>query len=484
MAVLLTRNAQIALASFLHSILITLLGLHLYVTILPARSSPIPLPADPESAWWGFWPVTSIPAPLLLLATLLLLTLTLVCQVRLRRDEVASRVNALPWMVILTFTSLLLLLGFFLFPIVHTRWGDAYILANGVSWPDPELRLTRSWQAPLDLFLHSQVWHWLGARFGWSDAAPVYRLLSPLAGALYLAGALWVSRDRLFAAFPWLAFGLLVTTAVIQLFFGYIENYSFVAATILLYLVAGLKRIRSGEPLWPVSTLLALGIAFHPSALVYLPSLLYLTLQRLRTGAQRIPTLLSTGVPLILGALLVLGIMESGGHGLGALFGEDRPGGGDGRWFVPLFQTATRWEHYTLFSPLHLRELINQQILTAPMVLPSLLILLLFRATATDRSAKSFGDEPVAFVQGNFLMIAAVSHLALIVFWNPDYGGQRDWDLFSLASIPLTLLLIWALPRFIAPARLAATVTPLILFQALHTAAWIYQNRLPWEWPS
>ena len=24
--------------------------------------------------------------------------------------------------------------------------------------------------------------------------------------------------------------------------------------------------------------------------------------------------------------------------------------------------------------------------------------------------------------------------------WNPDYGGQRDWDLFSLA-IPATLLL-------------------------------------------
>jgi hypothetical protein len=45
-------------------------------------------------------------------------------------------------------------------------------------------------------------------------------------------------------------------------------------------------------------------------------------------------------------------------------------------------------------------------------------------------------------------------------------------------------LLIWSLPRFLPDVRLRrAAVLPLILVQALHTAAWIYQNRLPWQWP-
>ncbi|MEZ4835810.1 MAG: hypothetical protein R2873_28075 [Caldilineaceae bacterium] len=64
--------------------------------------------------------------------------------------------------------------------------------------------------------------------------------------------------------------------------------------------------------------------------------------------------------------------------------------------------------------------------------------------------------------------------------WNPDYGGQRDWDLFSLAAIPLTLLLIrlsarlWPDPRF----RRAALM-PLIVLQILHTAAWIVAEPHP-----
>lgn len=83
-----------------------------------------------------------------------------------------------------------------------------------------------------------------------------------------------------------------------------------------------------------------------------------------------------------------------------------------------------------------------------------------------------------------FLLIAAVCYWLFVWLWNPDYGGQRDWDLFSLSTIPSTLLLIWWLPRiFTFPALLRAAGLPLILFQALHTAAFVYQNTLSWQWP-
>jgi hypothetical protein len=83
-----------------------------------------------------------------------------------------------------------------------------------------------------------------------------------------------------------------------------------------------------------------------------------------------------------------------------------------------------------------------------------------------------------------FLGLAAGFHLLLTWVWNPDYGGQRDWDLFSLAAIPVTLLLIHLSPRLWPDARVRrAALIPLIVLQTLHTVAWIAQNRLPWQWP-
>ena len=72
------------------------------------------------------------------------------------------------------------------FPIAHTRWGDALLISKALAWPDPAQRLTYSWQAPLDVFLHSQFWLHGHELFAWKNATSVYRLLSPIAGIFYL----------------------------------------------------------------------------------------------------------------------------------------------------------------------------------------------------------------------------------------------------------------------------------------------------------
>ncbi len=181
---------------------------------------------------------------------------------------------------------------------------------------------------------------------------------------------------------------------------------------------------------------------------------------------------------LVAGATVLM--MEVGGHGVAMLFYGDRPGGDDGRWLVPLWETTTRREHYTMFSWLHLRDLLNQQALVAPVVLPALLLGwlgTLQRSTGLDQRQRTQSI-------GRFLCWAAGAHLLLVCLWNPDFGGQRDWDLFSLAAIPTTLLLIWQVPRwFPEPGWQRLAIWPLIAVQALHTGAWIYQNQLPWQWP-
>ena len=172
----------------LHLIAVILLALGGYVRTLPPTPTAIPEAGTPEANWWGLWPVTYLPAWAVWCGgavVVLYIALFWWGQSRLAPrvlSQTQQRKLDVPWLA-LVLVSVVLFGLFFLFPIVHTRWGDAFMLAKGIAYSDPTLRLTHSWQAPLDVFLHSQVWLAFHERFGWGDAVPVYRLLSPLAGA-------------------------------------------------------------------------------------------------------------------------------------------------------------------------------------------------------------------------------------------------------------------------------------------------------------
>ena len=212
-----TIRHQRFLVGALHGLTLLLLGLHLYVYTLPPTPTPLPEATDAEAAWWGLWPITYIPLWLGVLASLLIIGWIVWWwgeELRIRNYELGIRnhesrsgfqgtqhatrntqhATRKGQFIIFILLPCSLFLSFYLFPIVHTRWGDGYLLSKAIAWPDPALRLTHSWQAPLDLFLHSQLWLQLHPRFGWEDAVPVYRLLSPLAGFLYLIAALGLTR--------------------------------------------------------------------------------------------------------------------------------------------------------------------------------------------------------------------------------------------------------------------------------------------------
>ena len=148
-------------------------------------------------------------------------------------------------------------------------------------------------------------------------------------------------------------------------------------------------------------------------------------------------SVLSVVVPYGLVFAGVVVLMSSGEHGLDALMGVDFPGGGDRSWFVPLFEITTKWQHYTMFSIGHLIDIVNQQLLVAPMVWPSLILIWLLARQRMPRKDAT----------GRFLLLMAGCYLLVTLVWNADYGGQRDWDLFSPAALPAALLLAWALPR-------------------------------------
>jgi hypothetical protein len=255
-----------------------------------------------------------------------------------------------------------------------------------------------------------------------------------------------------------------------QLFFGYIENYSIMAVGVLLYAWLALRTLRGELALvWP-ATVLALTHAFHPATLILAPSLLYLGWRGWRDAGRGLSVLASLAVPYFIVLAGVLAFMTAGNHGVDALLGADSPGGGDRQWFVPLFEITTRWQHYTMFSLGHLVDIINQQLMSAPVVWPGLLLTATLAWRALPRRDPAF----------RLLALMAFTYLLLTLTWNPDYGGQRDWDLFAPAAIPAALLLAYTLSR-VLPERAAVRRAgwALITAQAFHTLAWVYQNTLP-----
>jgi len=450
-------------------------------------------PLFSEEIAWGLWPATYLPSPLRILLALAALGLAWggdrLWQALPGANAALARVRFTSPSVRLAI-SLLAGACFYIFRIRHLGWGDAKLLVKGLADP---YRLTYVWQAPLDVFLHAKGWQLGNALFGWPDPVPVYRILSTAAGVAFvwvLTGlAAGLGRNRAERA---AAVGLVLTLGTMQLFFGYVENYSLMTLGVLIYAYLALRRLRGEIALvWPAIAL-AVTHAFHPSTIILAPSLLYLAFAPApvgqapqpglrgngrhpgdvpRTGVWRIDarSVLSVAVPYGLVFAGVVALMTSGDHGLDALMGVDFPGGGDRIWFVPLFEITTKWQHYTMFSVGHLVDIVNQQLLVAPMVWPSLILIALLACRRLPREDAT----------GRFLLVMAGCHLLLTLVWNADYGGQKDWDLFSPAALPAALLLAWALPRALAErTAFRAGAWAIIATQAFHLLAWIWRNTL------
>jgi hypothetical protein len=298
--------------------------------------------------------------------------------------------------------------------------------------------------------------------------------------------AVWLGRNRAERA---LIVGLVITLGTMELFFGYIENYTLMTLGVLIYIWLALRAIRGETSLAWAAIALALTNAFHPSTIILTPSLLYAGFLAARgrrrlnfedsggttLGGKHYPAsawhaAASIVVPYILVFAGVVALMTSGSHGIDALLGVDAPGGGDRRWFVPLFRTTTKFEHYTMFSLGHLREIANEQLLVAPTILPGLILVAIFAWSRLRLRDPAFG----------LLALMAACYLLLTLTWNPDYGGQRDWDLFAPAAIPAAVLLGYVLPQAGPEAgALSGAGWALVAAQGFHLVAWIYQNTLP-----
>jgi tetratricopeptide (TPR) repeat protein len=431
--------------------------------------------AIPNGIFWGAEAYAFFPGPVFGAAVIALLGVA----VRARRElpldwsptEGERRVDRDSWIY-----PALALAGaatFTLFRAAHFLLGDGVALVT-------TLPIERSFHPlePLSMLLEQATYGLLSPFLARAGRDP-YQIawigsgaLSILAGAVFLP-VTWAISDHLARRIPGsspaerghraltgLVFLTLASQGYMQIFFGYVEVYALVAATIAVYTLAALRFLDRRARLWPAAVALALAVGFHLSAVALFPSFAILALAAFRAPGlaplRAREALISLSVLAALPLLLaVLGHGYSLGSALLSVFRD-----------VILRQPDPIPDYF--WSWRHLRDLINEQILIGPLALgfvPPVAIAALRRRRASALELGFFATLGLEFA--TIELIAGDSNL----------GYARNWDLLAPAGFGLAVagLGLW-LPLFPSPATARRGLALAVAISLFHTVPWIGVN--------
>ncbi len=311
---------------------------------------------------------------------------------------------------------------------------------------------------PLDFYLHAQL-----SRLLRLNPFTTYAILSCLAGAVFVFLILLLS-DLIAEgkAGKLLVFSVLATMGANQLFFGYVESYTLMYAAFGAFILFSLYYLKGKCGfLWPGLTFV-LSVSLHFSAILLLPSLLYLSLtkrsQEWEGRSRPFPWANVIQMALILliagGGLLVLRSYSPQKPGLSSFL------------LPPL---GINPDSYSVFSLSHLLDFFNHQLLVSPLGIPTWLVLGLFFWRRI-----SFEEREVVF-----LLILSVCAVVFALVVDPKLGYPRDWDLFAFSGLGYTLLgthLLLDALRGPEPGKLRYVTLALVSTALISTIPWIYVN--------
>lgn len=331
--------------------------------------------------------------------------------------------------------------------------GDGYLLINELTSKSGQ----EPFRAPLSFALISEL-HQAGQAL-WRSAENTYRIYSYTSGVFYLliafAVAAAIGKNPLEKS---IVLVFLITPGYMQVFFGYVENYPLYFPALLLYLLLGLKTEDNCMPLCIPAIVLGLLLGLHRAFGVFVPSFLVLA-YRQSWGKNNVDPIWKNAVTTMaaiccvpLTVWLVLGFS---GVGIEEYLSSRRE-----REFLPLFEKAGIHAQYRMFSLPHLLDFINLQLLTTP-VAGGAIIFFTFKLLRRQL----------------FLLVSTAVSLVFTLLANPGIGTFRDWDIFSLPAVPLTLWTVVALlTRIHERDKLFHGAFLLCGAAVLHTISWVGIN--------
>jgi hypothetical protein len=225
----------------------------------------------------------------------------------------------------------------------------------------------------------------------------------------YLVRALFASAIERFFAFCFL-----ISLPYIQLFFGYIETYSFALVALCLYtLIAILSLRRKVSFLVVTIVFIAMGLS-HYLTLAIFPSVVYLAIrEKQSTGWKTIFRSAAAGF------LILLGVFGCAGFDIDKFYASVPYS-----HFLPLTPSDNAVEtastSYTLFSLHHLTDIGNYVLLTCA----SSIILGIISIRRRNQTI-AWTPEQV------FLYLSLIGPVILFFVMKFDWGLAKDWDVFS-----------------------------------------------------
>ena len=308
---------------------------------------------------------------------------------------------------------------------------------------------------PLDRWIHYRVLQFTRHLWNW-DAERVYAVLSVGAGAVYVLAALRIGAvlgRKLFVA------AFLLTLGSVQLFFGYAESYSLATSAMLVYFALALEYLAGARRLAWAGVALLIGVALHKALVFLVPSFLYLVVSGCGKGgkgrAWSVRSIIQGAGFLVL--LLVVFLMTSGGSK-----GLQTSG-----MIVPFLPNPI--SQYTLLSWKHLVDFVNEQILISPLgwVIAGLFTFAFWKNVTLRRSCRF-----------RLLFVAAAVATGFAFLLRPGLGGSRDWDLWSMASLPYAVAVAcWIAAGLNERAELRYAAYVLVIVGLFHILPWVTVNR-------
>ena len=296
-----------------------------------------------------------------------------------------------------------------------------YLLGDGfLRITETEAGMKFHFSEPLDKFIQHTIYETIGRKFELTSAQ-THQTISIFGGILFYVFALWFLAKIQGSLMEKMIIGSLIfSSAMIQLFFGYVESYSISTPLLLFSIGLCFYEIKNNRPVIWGMLVFMFACLFHMSLLAYYPAFLILAVLNWKTKKRRadlwalISTAIMPAVPVALA--IILNHLQFKGD-----FGKNI--------FEFLIMPVTPNNFgYWLLSPQHLIDMINQILLVAP---AAVIILITCNPLSLIKKRNNFAI---------FLIIMSVCGLMFLLLFKTAFGIGRDWDLFSSIAIPLNIL--------------------------------------------
>jgi tetratricopeptide (TPR) repeat protein len=255
------------------------------------------------------------------------------------------------------------------------------------------------------------------ALFVWSSIA---------AGAIYLAIAAWAARRLATDGGERITlYALLVAFAPLEMFMGYVECYSLLAAALLLFLAALAAHYTRGARTAWVAAAYGAALAIHLDALFLAPLVLLLLIAppggRRELASRRA---LAVVLPIVACLAVSAAIFLAGGYDRVAFRIDFHEGRRGQRLLAPLLGEGS------LLGGARLKDTLNLALLLAPVPLAMI---------ATGLRGRRIARASLVFLAGG------AGLLFLMLFLQMALGVARDWDLLAAqaAVFVFAAFLLW-----------------------------------------